>query len=287
MSRQVLFVVHAGRQRALEVSRAAATGLLANGISVLCADDDAQLIGIDGVLPANDAQGCELVIVFGGDGTILRAIEIARPHDVPVLGVNLGHVGFLAEAEPEDIASVISAVTEGNLIVEERTALVVTTTSPEGDEWSTWALNEVAIEKHQRERMAEIMVSVDGQPLSRWSCDGLLCATPTGSTAYAFSAGGPVVWPEVDALLVVPISAHALFARPLVVSPNSHIDVGIENGPVIVSADGRRSTVVATGGKVEVVRDKQSVKLARVHTTPFTERLVAKFELPVRGWRNS
>lgn len=287
MSRKVLFVVHAGRQRALEVSREAATGLLANGISVLCADDDAQLIGLDGIQGATDAEGCELVIVFGGDGTILRAIEIARPHDVPVLGVNLGHVGFLAEAEPEDIASVISAVTSSDLVVEERTSLVVTTTSPDGDVWTTWALNEVAIEKHQRERMAEIMVSIDDRPLSRWSCDGLLCATPTGSTAYAFSAGGPVVWPEVDALLVVPISAHALFARPLVVSPASTINVGIENGPVVVCADGRRSTEVAAGGSVRVQRDAKSVKLARVHSTPFTERLVAKFELPVRGWRNS
>lgn len=287
MSRKVLFVVHAGRKRALEVSREAAGGLLANGISVVCADEDAQLIGIDGVQGATNAEGCELVIVFGGDGTILRAIEIAREHDVPVLGVNLGHVGFLAEAEPEDIASVIAAVTDGNLIVEERTALVVTTTSPEGETWSTWALNEIAIEKHQRERMAEIMVSIDDRPLSRWSCDGLLCATPTGSTAYAFSAGGPVVWPEVDALLVVPISAHALFARPLVVSPTSTIHVEIENGPVVVCADGRRSTQVAAGGAVHVRRDAQSVKLARVHSTPFTERLVAKFELPVRGWRNS
>ena len=287
MSRKVLFVVHAGRQRALEVSRDAANGLLAESISVLCADDDAQLIGIDGVQSATDAEGCELVIVFGGDGTILRAIEIARVHDVPVLGVNLGHVGFLAEAEPEDIGTVIAAVVRGEFVVEQRTALVVTTTSPDGDQWSTWALNEVAIEKHQRERMAEIMVSIDGRPLSRWSCDGLLCATPTGSTAYAFSAGGPVVWPEVDALLVVPISAHALFARPLVVSPSSTIEVGIENSPVVVCADGRRSTEVAAGGRVTVQRDARSVKLARVHSTPFTERLVAKFELPVRGWRNS
>ena len=287
MSRKVLFVVHAGRERALEVSRDAANGLIAEGISVLCADDDAQLIGIEGVQSATDAEGCELVIVFGGDGTILRAIEIARVHDVPVLGVNLGHVGFLAEAEPEDIGTVIAAVVKGDFVVEQRTALVVTTTSPEGETWSSWALNEVAIEKHQRERMAEIMVSIDGRPLSRWSCDGLLCATPTGSTAYAFSAGGPVVWPEVDALLVVPISAHALFARPLVVAPSSTIDVEIENGPVVVCADGRRSTQVAAGGTVTVRRDAQSVRLARVHSTPFTERLVAKFELPVRGWRNS
>lgn len=287
MTRKVLFVVHAGRERALEVSRAAAQGLISRGIAVACADDDTDLLHVDGVKPANDADGCELVVVFGGDGTILRAIEIARSHDVPVLGVNLGHVGFLAEAEPEDIDAVISAIAENKLRVEERVALNVAVTDPHGNTWSSWALNEVAIEKHQRERMTELVVTIDNHRVSRFAGDGLLCSTPTGSTAYAFSAGGPVVWPEVDAFLVVPISAHALFARPLVVSPASEIEVGIEAGPVIVSADGRRNTDAATGSVVTVRRDPQTVKFARVHETPFTERLVAKFELPVKGWRNN
>jgi len=131
-----------------------------------------------------------------------------------------------------------------------------------------------------------VLVSIDDEPLSQWSCDGVLCSTPTGSTAYAFSAGGPVVWPQVDAFLVVPISAHALFARSLVVSPKSVIDISVTSGPVIVSCDGRRNCDVATGGQVRVVRNSQPVKFARVHATTFTARLVAKFELPVRGWRN-
>lgn len=287
MTRKVLFVVHAGRAQALEVSRAAALGLIAHGIGVACADDDADLLNVAGVESAQDASGCELVVVFGGDGTILRAIEIARPFDVPVLGMNLGHVGFLAEAEPEDIDLVIDAIANNKLRVEQRVALNVTVIDPHGNEWTTWALNEVAIEKHQRERMAEVGVSIDHHRVSRFACDGLLCSTPTGSTAYAFSAGGPVVWPEVDAFLVVPISAHALFARPLVVSPSSEIEVVIESGPVIVSADGRRNADAATGSTIKVVRDPQTVKFARVHPTPFTERLVAKFELPVQGWRNT
>jgi NAD+ kinase len=237
------------------------------------------------VTSADNAAGCELVVVFGGDGTILRGIEIAREHDIPVLGVNLGHVGFLAEAEPEDIERVISVVVNNEWSVEERLALAITATDADGRTWESWALNEIAIEKFNRDHMANLLVSIDERPVSQWACDGVLVATPTGSTAYAFSAGGPVVWPEVEAMLVVPVSAHALFSKPLVVSPNSVVDIEITSGPVVVSADSQRNTDLATGGKLRVVRNTKPVKLARIHLTPFTERLVAKFELPVHGWR--
>ena len=285
MTRQVLFVIHAARPEALKVAQAAASGLSSHGIKVLCAESDAESLGLESVELSSDLSACELVIVFGGDGTILRGIEIARPFDIPVLGVNLGHVGFLAEAEPEDIDSVIAIVVNRQWTVEERFALCVEATGPEDQQWQSWALNEVAIEKFNRERMAELLVSIDNHPLSRWSCDGVLCSTPTGSTAYAFSAGGPIVWPEVEAMLVVPISAHALFARPLVVAPTSTVDISIISGPVVISADGRRSTDLSAGSNVRLSRDSQPVKLARIHQTPFTERLVAKFELPVHGWR--
>ncbi len=285
MTRQVLFVIHAARPEALEVAKAAASGLSSHGIKVLCAESDAESLGLESVELSSDLSACELVIVFGGDGTILRGIEIARPFDIPVLGVNLGHVGFLAEAEPEDIDSVIASVVNRQWTVEERFALSIQATGPEGQQWQSWALNEVAIEKFNRERIADLLVSIDDHPLSRWSCDGVLCSTPTGSTAYAFSAGGPIVWPEVEALLVVPISAHALFARPLVVAPTSTVDVSVIAGPVVISADGRRSTDLSAGSSVRLTRDSQPVKLARIHHTPFTERLVAKFELPVHGWR--
>lgn len=284
MSRRVLFVVRSGSNQAPDVARAAATGLIENNIEVLCAHDDAALLNVAGVVASEDATGCELVVVFGGDGTILSGIEIARPADVPVLGVNLGHVGFLAEAEPENIDAVVKAIVEHNWIVEERLTLAITVDGPEQQHWSSWALNEVAIEKDARERMIQVMVSVDDRPLSQWSADGLLCSTPTGSTAYAFSAGGPVVWPEVDAMLVVPISAHALFARPLVVSPSSTVDVNVIKGPAVISADGRRTTEVSAGSTVTIVRHSQPTKFARLHMVPFTERLVAKFELPVQGW---
>ena len=284
MSRRVLFVVRSGSNQAPDVARVAAQGLIESGIEVACAHDDAQLLNVRGVTSSDDASGCELVVVFGGDGTILSGIELARPADVPVLGVNLGHVGFLAEAEPEDIHAVVHAIVDHNWRVEERLTLEVHVDGPEQQQWQSWALNEVAIEKDARERMIQIMVSVDERPLSQWSADGLLCSTPTGSTAYAFSAGGPVVWPEVDAMLVVPISAHALFARPLVVAPSSSVDVNVIKGPVVISADGRRTTEVSAGSTVRIVRHQQPTKLARLHLVPFTERLVAKFELPVQGW---
>jgi NAD+ kinase len=283
--RKVLFVVHAARPDAIEVAREAARGLIKNGIKVLVAETDVANLGIDGIEHATNAAGCELVIVFGGDGTILRGVEIAREHNVPVLGVNLGHVGFLAEAEPEEIKTVIEVVVNKAWTVESRTALAITVQPETGDSWTTWALNEVVIERQSNENMANLLVSIDGHPLSQWNCDGLLCATPTGSTAYAFSAGGPVVWPEVEALLVVPVSAHALFNRPIVVSPKSLIEVQVISGPVIVSADGRRNKNVTDGAQVKVVRHPDSVQLARIHQTPFTQRLVAKFELPIHGWR--
>ena len=285
MTRKVLFVIHGARSDAFNVAREAAKGLLAHNIAVACADADSAQLEIPEVTSAKDASGCELVVVFGGDGTILRGIEIARAHDIPVLGVNLGHVGFLAEAEPEDIERVISVVVNNEWSVEERLALAITATDADGRTWESWALNEIAIEKFNREHMANLLVSIDERPVSQWACDGVLVATPTGSTAYAFSAGGPVVWPEVEAMLVVPVSAHALFSKPLVVSPASVVDVEITSGPVVVSADRQRNTDLATGGKLRVVRNTKPVKLARIHVTPFTERLVAKFELPVHGWR--
>ena len=226
-------------------------------------------------------------MVLGGDGTILRGAERARHGDVALLGVNLGHVGFLAEAEREAVDDVVRAIVERQWHVEERTTLEVSILVGGEVLHRTWALNEVSLEKAARERMVDVLVEIEGRPLSRWGCDGVVCATPTGSTAYAFSAGGPVVWPEVEALLVVPISAHALFARPLVVSPTSVIALELpdESSSAVLWADGRRALDLPTRARVEVRRSTQPVRLARLSSAPFTDRLVAKFNLPVEGWR--
>jgi len=289
--RRVLLVTHGGRSDAVTLAREVALELCESGIEVRAEQEEAVALvecGVVAVDAEHAAEGCELVIVLGGDGTILRGAELARPHDVPLLGVNLGHVGFLAEAEVEEVSRVVRAVVDRSWSVEERTTLEVVVTVDGGTEVArTWALNEASVEKASRERMLEVLVEVDGRPLSRWGCDGVVAATPTGSTAYAFSAGGPVVWPEVEALLVVPISAHALFARPLVVSPSSRIAVEILAGKTggVLWCDGRRLVELPPASRVEVTRHPTPVRLARVHAAPFTDRLVAKFDLPVEGWR--
>jgi NAD+ kinase len=233
------------------------------------------------------AEGTELVLVLGGDGTLLRAAELARPAGVPVRGVNLGRVGFLAEADSDDLHEAVAAVAERSYFVEERMTLDVTVKLGGEVLARTWALNEASVEKSSRERILDVVVEVDSRPVSAFGCDGVLCATPTGSTAYAFSASGPLVWPDVQALLVVPSNAHALFARPLVVSPGSVVALEVDAGghPAVLCCDGRRTVEVPPGARVEVVGGNTPVRLVRLREEPFTDRLVRKFSLPVQGWR--
>ncbi|MFM8352117.1 MAG: NAD kinase [Actinomycetales bacterium] len=289
---RVLLVVNTRHASARELATRVATELNTRNLDVLLATDDwgawdGEPRGFVQV-PADEhaADGCELVVVLGGDGTILRGAERARASGVPILGVNLGHVGFLAEAEPEDVQAVVHAIVDRRWHVEERMALDVVIESPGAVAAQTWALNEISLEKQARERMIEVVVDVDGRPLSRWGCDGVVAATPTGSTAYAFSAGGPVVWPEVAALLLVPLSAHALFARPLVVGPGSVIGLELAGwSSAVLAADGRRLFDLMGGTRLQVRRSPDPVRLARLVEAPFTNRLVAKFDLPVDGWR--
>ena len=230
----------------------------------------------------------ELVIVLGGDGTILRAAELTRDHPVPLLGVNLGHVGFLAESERDDLGYTVARALARDYTVEERMTLSVR--AKVGDEvvYESWALNEATVEKAERERMLEVVIEVDRRPLSSFGCDGIVMSTPTGSTAYSFSAGGPVVWPPVEALLLVPLSAHALFARPLVVGPDSSLAVEIlerTEASAVIWCDGRRTFDLPPGRP----RHRAPVAGARAPCAtapaPFTDRLVNKFQLPVSGWR--
>ncbi|GAA0037124.1 MULTISPECIES: NAD kinase [Brevibacterium] len=232
---------------------------------------------------------CELVIVLGGDGTILRAAERFHGSGVPLMGINLGHVGFLAESEKEDLAEAVHRASERDYLVEERLALDVSVWHEGEQIYSAWALNEATVEKTSKSRMIDVVLGVDSRPVSAFGCDGVILATPTGSTAYSFSAGGPIVWPEVEALLLVPISAHALFTEPLVVNPNSRLGVEITpSNPdfaAVLWCDGRRALELPAGARVEAKRSESPIKLARLHTGPFTDRLVAKFRLPVSGWR--
>ena len=298
-SRRILLVTHPGRLDAQRLAAGVATRLLATGIGVCAPPDDlvgtplADVAGVqasDGDPEASASIGCELVCVLGGDGTILRGAELSRGSGVPLLGVNLGHVGFLAEAEREDLDATVERIVARDYTVEERTTLEVRAEEDGHTVFSSWALNEVTVEKASRERMLELTVEIDGRPLSTWGCDGIVMATPTGSTAYAFSAGGPVVWPDVEALLLVPISAHALFARPIVVGPRSKLVVEVlprTDGSGVVWCDGRRAVGLPPGARIEVQRSDQPVLLARLSSSGFTDRLVEKFDLPVQGWRGA
>jgi NAD+ kinase len=234
------------------------------------------------------AEGAEIVFALGGDGTFLRAAELARPAKAPLLGINLGKVGFLAEAEIGDLDAAVRDVVQRRYTVDERLTLDITVECAGEVIVQSWALNEVSVEKGARERMIEVMVDVDGRPLSRYGCDGVVCATPTGSTAYAFSAGGPIVWPEVQALLLVPVSAHALFSRALVAAPTSTITITLAPHTTfaLMACDGRRVFTLAPGAVLTVRRGEQPVRVVRLYPNPFTDRLVAKLGLPVAGWRN-
>ncbi len=336
-SRTMLLVAHTGRPAARQIAHAVAGRLGAAGVGLRVLAPEADELGVPGaaavpVSPAA-AAGAEMVVVIGGDGTLLRAAELARGAGVPLLGVNLGHVGFLAEAEPEDVAEATDRVVARDYSVEQRMTVDVSVRLNGEVLAATWALNEATVEKAARERMLDLVIEVDGRPLSRWGCDGVVFATPTGSTAYAFSAGGPVVWPEVEALLMVPICAHALFAGPMVVSPRSVLAAEVigasggtaagaresgarESGPArggspgggqsetsgaVLWCDGRRKVDLPPGARVEVRRGTRPVLLARLRAdaaagqpggkraaevgAPFTDRLVKKFGLPVKGWR--
>ena len=293
--RRVLMLTHTGREEARSAAREVAAALAGHGMVVRMIAREALDLDMSVDVETTEDEsgasaGCELTLVIGGDGTILRAAEITRDSGTPVLGVNLGHVGFLAEAEHDDLASVIDAVVAQRYTVEDRMSIDVRVLRDGEVVTSTFALNEASVEKAARERMLEVVVEVDGRPLSRWGCDGVVCATPTGSTAYNFSAGGPVVWPGVEALLMVPISAHALFARPLVVAPTSVLAVEVlarTDSAGVLWCDGRRAVDLPPGARIEVRRGERPVRLARLHEAPFTDRLVAKFGLPVEGWRGS
>ncbi len=240
------------------------------------------------VIDTNGIDGLEVVVVFGGDGTILKAAEWALGKRVPVLGVNLGHVGFLAELEVSDLPQIVDQVIRRDYAIENRlTISVELQPDPQGEvTWRSFAVNEVSIEKLSRRKMIEVLAQVDGLPVSRWGCDGLLVSTPTGSTAYAFSAGGPVMWPELEAFLMVPLSAHALFARPLVLGPDSEVVVDLVGGDAVLWCDGRRTVDAPLGSRVTVRRHENHLQVARLSAQPFTNRLVKKFGLSVEGFRS-
>ncbi|MEV6527959.1 NAD kinase [Longispora sp. NPDC051575] len=291
--REALLVTHTGKRTNTEHARTVAQDLGAAGFRVRVLVEEAGDLELPGTVAvpadAGAADGVEIVFALGGDGTLLRGAELARPVGAPLMGINLGKVGFLAEAEIGDIDQAVKDVVTRSYTVDERMTVDVSASLHGKVIAESWALNEVSVEKGDRARMLEVMLSVEGRALSRYGCDGMVVATPTGSTAYALSAGGPVVWPDVEAIIVCPISAHALFSRPLVVAPTSTIGIGVEPYTTfaVLCCDGRRVWDLPPGSEVTVRRGALPVRVARLRPGSFTDRLVAKFGLPVDGWRGA
>jgi NAD+ kinase len=281
--RSAALVISPSRAEAIAAAKELAPLLYSAGFS-LYTTSDVSLEGIKKVSP-NDLPEIEIAVVLGGDGTILRAAELTLTRNIPLLGINMGHVGFMAEVERPSISAIAESIISKSYVSEDRMTLRFSIERAGKEIGNGWALNEVTVERDGT-TMVELFVEIDNRPLSHWGCDGLICSTPTGSTAYAFSAGGPVVWPEVDALVLLPISAHALFSRPMVVSPRSEIVVTIDSADALLSADALRKIELHKGDRVLITRNNRTIKLSHVSKTLFTDRLVAKFKLPVEGWRS-
>ena len=280
--RSVAFLVNPSRPEAISAAGELAPLLFSAGFSLYTISD----IDIEGIkkVSAEDLPEIEIAVVLGGDGTILRAAEITLARKIPLLGINLGHVGFLAEVNRPTIKAIAQSIIEKSYVSENRMVLQFEIERGGKVVSAGWALNEVTVERDAT-TMVELFVEIDRRPLSHWGCDGVICSTPTGSTAYAFSAGGPVLWPEIEALVLLPISAHALFSRPMVVSPKSEIIITVESSAALLSADALRKIPLQIGDRVIITRDERTIKLSHVSATLFTDRLVAKFKLPIEGWR--
>jgi len=274
----VLLVTHPTRPEAISTANELTKLLTGKQINVFAT------IKTDGANDFKATDQIDLAVVLGGDGTMLRAAEIFRGKQVPILGINLGHVGFLAEIERPSLSEIVDAIVSGTFSIEERMSLNYQLLRDGKIIQSGWALNEVVVERNDHQ-MIDLFVQIDHRPLSRWWCDAVICATPTGSTAYAYSAGGPVVWPEVDALVLLPLAAHALFSKPMVVSPNSEIAIDLESDSADLNADGIRRTKLQKNDRIVLTSDKEDVLLAHIKPATFTDRIVAKFKLPVEGWR--
>ncbi len=280
--RSLAFLINPSRPEAIKAAGELAPLLFSAGFSLYTVSD----VSIEGIkkVATTELPEIEVAVVLGGDGTILRAAEVTLSRNIPLLGINLGQVGFLAEVDRPSIQAIADAIINKSYVSESRMVLKFIIERAGKEISNGWALNEVTVERDGT-TMVELFVEIDRRPLSHWGCDGVICSTPTGSTAYAFSAGGPVLWPEIEALVLLPISAHALFARPMVVSPRSEIIVTVESSEALLSADALRKIPLKLGDRVIITRDSQTIKLSHVSATLFTDRLVAKFRLPVEGWR--
>lgn len=273
---EIGFVVHPARPPALDAAAELERWLGDQGVSVRRSDGG----GEEGAAAAAFVDGLDLVVSIGGDGTFLRAVHLASRGDVPVLGVKVGRIGFLTEAEPEQARDVLERMFAGTARIEERLAVVAETDLP-GVE-PEWAMNEVIVEKRARHRLIRLAVFVDDVYVTTFSADGVIVATPTGSTAYSFSAGGPILTPSLRSFVVTPIAAHMVFDRSIVLGEDQRVTVevvGEEAG--LLSADGRGSLELPVGTRVRIGPASRPARFLRPDDAPAFFQLVRdKFDLP-------
>jgi len=261
------FVIHAGRASAVEAADTLRASLVRDGI---------ETIDLDG-----GTADVDLVVAVGGDGTFLRAAHTAAQIGCPVLGVKVGRLGFLTEVEPDEALGLIRESLEGRARVEER--LAVLAEPAEGASFpAQWAMNEIMVEKRARHRLIRLKVSVDGEYVTTFSADGVIVATPTGSTAYSFSARGPIVSPDVPCLVVTPIAAHMVFDRSFVLGAGRTVALEVVGDePGLVSADGRGTQEIPVGTEVRIrVSSRPARFVRRDDASGFLTRVRDKFDLP-------
>lgn len=278
--RRAGLVVHAGRPSAIATARDLAAWLREHGVATRALEGEFD--GADeGASTERFADALDLVVSVGGDGTLLRAARLAASGRVPLLGVKVGRLGFLTEVEPDDAPAMLADVLAGRFRVDERPALSAGVLEGPGAT-AQWALNEVIVEKSARHRLITLAASIGEEYVTTFSADGVIVATPTGSTAYSFSARGPVVAPNVDCLILTPVSPHMLFDRAIVFSPAEHVTlevVGDEGG--WLSADGQPGVELPVGARVRIGRASTPARLVRRAGGPrFFELLREKFSLP-------
>jgi NAD+ kinase len=274
-------IVHLGRDKASAHARDLAEWLSAEGHTVRMPPDDADVSGLaDHEVAASDfGAGLDLCVTLGGDGSILRAVELLGDAPVPILGVDHGQLGYLTEVEPGDAQSAVARALAGDHALYERMLIEITIIA--GDEvQSHRALNEAVIERSADANTIRLAVDVDDEFFTSYAADGLIVATPTGSTAYAFSARGPIIDPSHSALLLTPVSPHMLFDRSLVLAPSTRLRMTIDgHRPATVSVDGRRVAVVGDGATIECTASSHSVRLVSFGPRQFHRVLKAKFGL--------
>jgi NAD+ kinase len=280
---RVGIIAHHSKPEAHELARKIVVWLTDAGHQACVLEDEAELIGAsECVVPEDEFRTLDLLVVLGGDGTMLHGIERVGYSGVPILGVNLGRLGFLTETSPDDVYDALERTLSGDCLLDERSTVKASVLRPGGrsDDLGE-AINEFSVERAVGGKVIQMTLTIDGQPFTTVGADGLIVATPTGSTAYAFSMRGPVVSPQLRCLVVVAVGAHGLFDRPLVVAEDQDVEVAVRfGGRGIVVADGRVTTEIGEGDVLRTSVGPSVVKLVRLAPDSFFTRLARRFGVP-------